>query len=223
MLKSNKVDRGDLRNTLNKVQKSRKQNKTGAKPVKDLRSTIIVKKAPTQSNILRDIEKKIKEKRKQITITIENKPSSTMTALLQRSGLYADKPANDVAMDVSVPTSPVTMRNTVKINPNRIVVEVSNISHDITNEELRSVFREFGAMERMVVKITDGVFNGTVLVTYKHRHSGFALIEKFHNKLVDGRVLRAIHIPEETLSSGRLYSDGPVKQPRITLRDLLSK
>ncbi|KAJ3323502.1 hypothetical protein HDV06_001779 [Boothiomyces sp. JEL0866] len=230
MLKSNKLDKKDLRNSLNKVQKGRKQQRkpNGNLTSTDLRNTIITRNSEGNSSILREIERRIEQQRKQITITIDNKPSSTMSALLEKGGLYADKPRlvasdNDAVMEISIPNSPVTMKNKAKFNPNRMVVELSNISPDITKEDLQRALREFGAMERLIVRTTDGKFSGTALVTYKHKHSGFALIEKFHNKLVDGRILRAIHIPEETLSSRSLYSDAPVNQPRLSLRDVVSK
>ncbi|KAJ3274335.1 hypothetical protein HDV01_003179 [Terramyces sp. JEL0728] len=231
MSRMKRVEKQDLRNTLNKVQKARSQPvkpNTASQPKKDLRNTLITRKATTGSGILQNIERKIKNKQKQIRITIDNKPNSTMTMLLEKSGLYADKPANPVftinnddAMEISVPSSPITMKNKTKINPNRITVELSNIHPNTSKQDLQAVLKEFGGIERIVIKVTDDKFNGTVLVTYKHKHSGYALIEKFHNKQVDGRVLRVIHIPEESfVGSSSLYSDAPLNKPRLTLSDL---
>ncbi|KAJ3102422.1 hypothetical protein HDU97_000565 [Phlyctochytrium planicorne] len=72
-------------------------------------------------------------------------------------------------------------------------ITVANLHPDASADDVKAVFAEFGPIQSCVLSIDAGG-NGNATIVYESRKSSLAAIEKYHNKVADGKTLKVVEV-----------------------------
>jgi RNA recognition motif-containing protein len=105
-----------------------------------------------------------------------------------------------------------------------ITVELSNLSRNATENDVKVLLKKYGKIKQVVMKHTGGLFIGKVLVTFTNRESGERIIRELNGIIADGMTLRVREIQNTISIAGlSLQNNGQLKIVRQeTTRGLYS-